>query len=478
MTSLTEKKQYNSFDNEKIKCKELNGQLKELTIEEVINLCGFGKFQWRLSLFAGLAWIADSMEIMILAILGPILICEWNISNFKVALVTTCVFLGFLIGSPVIGICADKFGRKSALLLSASIAFYYGSLTSVAPLFIWLLILRFIVGIGVSGTPQAITYYSEFLPSNSRGRSIMLIQFFFAFGAVFEVVLGFLIIPSAGWRWWIVTSCLPLGIFILITGFLPESPRYDLASGNVIAAKKTLDYIAEVNGIDMPLYKLKSKQTEGRGDVKELFSKQHRISSLLLFCIWFGCGFLYYGISLLATELVKEGQTCISGAKLKTLCECKPLKTEDYLDLMLTTAAELPGLLMMIIVIDKIGRKFSILASFTTSAAALYLLLICMSRYPMVTLLFIARAFISAGFQVVYVYTPEYYPTNCRAVGLGTCSAFARLGALITPFVAQVLLQSSHYLAFGLYATVALIIAGCAIILPVETKGRALENNN
>jgi len=42
--------------------------------------------------------------------------------------------------------------------------------------------------------------------------------------------------------------------------------------------------------------------------------------------------------------------------------------------------------------------------------------------------LFIARCFISGAFQAAYVYTPEYYPTVMRAIGLGTCSGMARIG--------------------------------------------------
>ena len=41
-------------------------------------------------------------------------------------------------------------------------------------------------------------------------------------------------------------------------------------------------------------------------------------------------------------------------------------------------------------------------------------------------------------FQAVYVYTPEVYATNIRATALGVHTAAARVGALLTPFNAQV----------------------------------------
>lgn len=49
-----------------------------------------------------------------------------------------------------------------------------------------------------------------------------------------------------------------------------------------------------------------------------------------------------------------------------------------------------------------------------------------------------ARGVIAGLFQAAYVYTPEVYPTSLRSVGVGGCSALARLGAMATPYVAQV----------------------------------------
>lgn len=61
-----------------------------------------------------------------------------------------------------------------------------------------------------------------------------------------------------------------------------------------------------------------------------------------------------------------------------------------------------------------------------------------------------------------------------RAIGLGTCSTMARIGAILTPFVAQVLLRLSPYMAISIYGTVAFLAAIACLILPVETKGKLL----
>jgi hypothetical protein len=79
-----------------------------------------------------------------------------------------------------------------------------------------------------------------------------------------------------------------------------------------------------------------------------------------------------------------------------------------------------------------------------------------------------------AFFQSVYVYTPEAFPTDLRAVALGSGSASARIGAMITPFIAQVLLKKSLYAAVGVYA-------GIGEKLPIkhwcELKNKLQANN-
>ena len=40
-----------------------DGQGRTFTVEEAVEKTGFGKFQWRLSILTGMAWMADAMEV-------------------------------------------------------------------------------------------------------------------------------------------------------------------------------------------------------------------------------------------------------------------------------------------------------------------------------------------------------------------------------------------------------------------------------
>lgn len=69
----------------------------------------------------------------------------------------------------------------------------------------------------------------------------------------------------------------------------------------------------------------------------------------------------------------------------------------------------------------------------------------------------------------------QVYPTPLRSVGVGSCSAMARLGAMITPYVAQVLVRSSVPLAVTVYGIAAMLAAIASHFLPYETSGKEMR---
>uniref|UniRef100_H3DEL5 Synaptic vesicle 2-related protein n=1 Tax=Tetraodon nigroviridis TaxID=99883 RepID=H3DEL5_TETNG len=451
-------------------------------VEDAVEAIGFGTFQWKLSILTGLSWMADAMEMMILSILAPQLHCEWRLPSLEVALLTSAVFIGMMISSSLWGNISDKYGRKTGLKMSVLWTMFYGLMSAFAPVYGWILVLRALVGFGIGGAPQSVTLYAEFLPMKSRATCILLIEIFWAVGTVFEVLLAILVMPTLGWRWLLGLSTIPLFIFAVLCFWLPESARYDVLTGNQEKALATLKRIAAENGAPMPLGKLTAARQEDRGKIRDLFSSHFRWTTVLLWFIWFSNAFCYYGLVLLTTELFQEGGACgmSKGNKKELRCslECKYLNSDDYKDLLWTTLSEFPGLLVTLWAIDRLGRTKTMALCFFIFSMCIIPLYGCVGRASMTVLIFIARAFIAGGFQAAYVYTPEVYPTATRALGLGTSSGMARVGALITPFVAQVMLESSVYLALFVYCCCCLFAAIASCALPIETTGRALQESS
>ena len=495
------------------------------TIDQAVEFIGFGRAQIYLSFMAGIIWMADAMELTILSIVSPEVRCMWDLTSYQEAFITTVVFVGMGISSSWWGNLCDRFGRKVGLLLCAAWTTYFGFISALSPNYFWLIILRGMTGFGIGGAPQSVTLYSEFLPTKTRGRCIMAIEIFWAIGTVFEVFLALIIMPTLGFRWLLAISAIPLVAVVLAFNVMPESPRFNQARGRTDLAQQTLEYVARVNGKRLPSAGLKPPAkannttsnlpqnstsnasggatngdatihpsqetphaTESSGNISELFKDPvSRKTTWLLWLIWFQCAFAYYGLVLLSTSLFKETeeypdtgvndtQQCDSEMKDECALSCKTLTNDDYADLLWVTLAEFPGLLITLLLLEVVGRKSTMAITFAGFGISSLCVLAAHSRQALTFFLFTARALISGGFQAAYVYTPEVFPTKVRALALGSCSGFSRLGALITPFVSQVLVENNKTLAIFFYAILSILAAICALMLPIETKGRKLSD--
>uniref|UniRef100_H3CUJ7 SV2 related protein b n=1 Tax=Tetraodon nigroviridis TaxID=99883 RepID=H3CUJ7_TETNG len=454
-------------------------QPQPLTVDDVLDYIGFGKFQWTISFICGLAWAGDAMEVIILTILSSQLHCEWRLRSYQMALMSSVVFLAVGIGCPVWGIFCDKYGRKIGLTISLCSVLYFGLLSTFAPMYSWLLFLRFLVGFGISGSPQALTLYSEFLPVSLRGRCLALLELFWAFGSMFEILLALLIMPTLGWRWLLRLSALPVGFFLIFSHWLPESPRFDILSGRTAKAVKTLLYIAKQNRRPMPEATIVAFKEDHRGQIKDLFTPQLRKTTVLLSFIWISAAFCYYGIILLTPDLLQSVKSWGSAkAQDEPVCglECKYLTSDDYEKMLWTSFAEIPGPILLALLLDHFGRKKSMAFGFLMFS----LFLLPMYWYaflgsPSITsLILITRAFSVTSLQLCYIYGSEVFPTKTRALGIGFCAGIGKVGSLISPFVSEVISGISLHLTLSIYCGCGLLAAVASLMLPIETLGKDL----
>ncbi|XP_033123176.1 synaptic vesicle 2-related protein-like [Anneissia japonica] len=475
---------FNNTDKNNLQIKdETNESEESFTVEEAINHLGFGPFQIQLIGLVGMCSMADAMEVMMLSIIAPELRCVWKLPRWQEALITTVVFVGQFFGASLWGQFCDKFGRKKGLIACSIWIFYYGLLSSIAPNYVWFLCMRMLAGFGIAGGNQGATLNSEFLPSNVRGKCLALMGSFFAIGSIGIALLALVTMSTLGWRWMLALSGIPLACFILMSRWLPESARYCMLCGKTAEAYYTLMKVARLNKKSMPPGFLKPIEAAPRGKYSDMFeTKEMGITTILLFYIWFTAAFAYYGLVLFTTEfLTKTVDNTCSRKTLESLSRgcnfwCERMDTQDYIDFIKTTFAEFVGIFFNIVVVDILGRKRTLSLVCMLFCVFSSLQFFCLSRTNMVIFLFCARGSVSAIFNVVFIYTPEVYPTTIRGLALGTCSTVARVGAIVTPFIAQVLMEVSPTLAIGIYAGSALLASICALLLPIETTGRSMKN--
>uniref|UniRef100_A0A8C8IUF0 Uncharacterized protein n=1 Tax=Oncorhynchus tshawytscha TaxID=74940 RepID=A0A8C8IUF0_ONCTS len=294
-----------------------------------------------------------------------------------------------------------------------------------------------------------VTLYSEILMMKSRTTCII----YSGPLALFEVLLAIWIMPTIGWPGCLalhfsICMCKCLYSCLCVILWLPKSARFHVLSGNCYEIVKTVN--------------LRSSCLEDRGRIQDLLTPHYRRITILLWFIWFASAFSYYGLVLMTTELFQAGDACSAitqAAKIEPKCNLElgySVSVRPYLFIFYSVSA---GVFVTLFVIDRIGRKKSM-------AMCILPLYSCIGRAALTV--FIARAFITGGFQVVY-------PTATTGMGIGTCSGMPKVG-LFWPI--EVPLKKSVYLTLSMYCICCLLDTGASVLLPIDTTGLGLQGTS
>jgi MFS family permease len=90
----------------------MNNGKPTYTVDEALTSMGFGKFQFFVLAYSGMAKISEAMEMMLLSFVGPSVQSEWGLSAHEESLITSAVFIGMLVGAYSWGIVSDNYGRR------------------------------------------------------------------------------------------------------------------------------------------------------------------------------------------------------------------------------------------------------------------------------------------------------------------------------------------------------------------------------
>ncbi|KAL6893529.1 hypothetical protein ACP4OV_007627 [Aristida adscensionis] len=479
--------------------------METYTTDDALTVMGFGKFQALVLAYAGMGWVAEAMEVMLLSFLGPLVREEWNISAQDESLLSSVVFAGMLIGAFTWGFVSDRYGRRTVLLFSTLLTSGMGFLSALSPTYLCLLALRFFVGIGVGGGHVFSSWFLEFVPAGNRGTWMVSFSFFWTIGTLLEASLAWFVLSALSWRWLLALTALPCFLLLPFFGVTPESPRYLCARNRISDAMLVLERIANANQAGLPLgvliyhqetkadHRTHTTEDEHLISVREkectvvnamrpksgsisafrkLLSPSLLRSTLLLWFVYYASSFAYYGLVLLTSQLSDANRSCNSDM----VFEIHQKDANLYKDTFITSLAEVPGLILSAVIVDCYGRKATMWSMLFACCAFLGPLLLHQNELLTTTLLFGARACGTGSTTVLCLYAPEVYPTSVRSTGVGIATAIGKIGGVVCPLVAVGMLRTCHQLEAVLVFELVLFLAGVACILfPVETKGREID---
>jgi len=162
---------------------------------------------------------------------------QFALTEASLGFTVASALIGTVLGSLIAGMPADRYGRK-AVMLSVAIAYVVSSLgTALAHDWPVLIAFRFLGGVAI-GAASVVTpiYIAEVSPARFRGRLVAMNQLNIVLGILIAFLSNYVIAqilpPETGWRWMFGIVAVPSAVFLVVTFFLPESPRWLAVRGH------------------------------------------------------------------------------------------------------------------------------------------------------------------------------------------------------------------------------------------------------
>lgn len=423
----------------------------ELTLEGALGTTGIGRFQVLVICLCGLANAADAVEVLAASFLLPTAGPELGMDDVSKAALQASVFAGMLGGALVGGSLADARGRKFAMAVCMAVTAIFGALSAVGDSILMLVGCRALAGLGVGGSaPLAFSYASELTPAHVRGKVMMLVAAQYMVGSLATVGLAATLMPLAGWRGFSAAAAAPAALCcVLVLLFMPESPRYLLVQGDSDGAMRVLRQMAAANRVRGPapgaaLTPLAVDSQYDGGGIRGWARRARcllavpalRRSTLSLALAWFAISFGWYGNMLYLPTLFAKQEGGATAAPPPPMVPGGDspaaeghLPSAVYVDAALVAAANLPGNLASIWLIDWAGRKRTLICTMGLGGISAVLV----GFAPQTAAWSVAAGVIFNGLTVggwnaIAALTSEVFPTPVRATAGGLVSACGRIG--------------------------------------------------
>ncbi|REE20154.1 putative MFS transporter [Paraburkholderia sp. BL27I4N3] len=437
----------------------------------------FCRWHTKARIVMGSATLFDAFDALSLAFVLPVLVGLWHLSPGQIGALIAAGYLGQIVGALVFGWLAERIGRVPSATITVGAMSAMSIVCAFTGNLPMLFLMRFLQGIGVGGeVPVAATYINELSQAHGRGRFFILYELIFPLGLLAAAQLGAFIVPRFGWEYMFLIGGIPgIAVAILIAR-LPESPRWLIARGRfdkaeriierleASTAKRSLDTQTQRAEVDERVVSLlNGLQSKKKGTWKELFSPFYRGRTVVVWLLWASSYFVANGINNWLPSLYRTVYHL-------------PLQESLHMA-SISNVLSTCGVLACALLIDRVGRRRWAMACFIISAILLAALGIhgAGSAWSVMLLGSSAYAVIATTTVLLYLYTPEIYPTRMRAIGTGLATSWLRAASAAAPAIVGVVLTGKGIAAvFVMFAVVSAVGFFVAARM-VETTNRALE---
>jgi putative MFS transporter len=297
--------------------------------------------------------------------------------------------------------------------------------------------------------------------------------------------IGALVVPTLGWQVMFLIGGVPGLVITALLLRLRESPRWLIGRGRLTEAEAIIREIEGTSGT----MKVRSTvdgglQASGTGDLKvsgdrdriphdrssirtrwtEVLSPTYRGRTTTAWALWACAYFITNGLNNWMPTLYNR----VYGLSLDQALRAGTL----------TNIAQVVILLGCAFTIDRIGRRRWMTTCFIGGAALLGTLGSAASGSvaAVIALVTLSYGIVGSANTVLYLYTPEIYPTRMRAIGTGLATCWLRLASAAGPLLVGYLVAARGTDAVFMMFAAAGVVGGLTATQMLETRNRRLED--
>lgn len=391
----------------------------------------------------------DGFDVLAISFTAPLIAREWGVNPATLGILLSAGLAGMGLGSLALSPLADLTGRRAVLALSTAII-SVGMLASAVTTDVWELALcRLLTGLGVGGIlASGNTLLAEYAPAKWRDLSISTMVVGYSAGAIIGGSISAYLIAAFGWRAAFIFGGICSTAILPAILHLPESLDFILASKSKHAlarANAVLRRLGQSEIASLPELSREEKSTRAVvGAFEGRFLKPTLLICLSYFMLMLS---FYFVLSWTPKNLVDLGFTVEQGI---------------FGSVLMNVGGILGGLVFGYLASKSSARKVS-----PYLLVALFVSIVALGAMQSGLVLLMSGAFVTGFFLIgsmasLYAIVPQIYPARVRNTGTGLAIGFGRLGAVVGPYLAGLMIAAG-WQRLAYYSVLALPVLISAI---------------
>lgn len=443
--------------------------MKRLNLEQTIGNTKFNRFHFWLIFWGFVIILFDGYDIVIYGTVVPVLIEEWGLTSVEAGAMGSAGLFGMLFGAVLLGMLADRFGKKNVMMLSIVLFSVFTFLCGFSATPTQFSVFRFLAGLGLGGImPNVIAICTEYAPARLRSVVVSVVLVAYSIGGMLAPIFGITLMPNFGWEMLFWIAGVPILLLPFIIKYMPESSAYLLQKGKKEEVVTILSKVDDKLDLSDDIEFTTNDQVQEKVPFVGLFKNKRALATILFWVTYFMSLLMVYGLNTWLPNLMIE-----AGYGLNS----------SLAFLMILQGGSIVGTILVARLSLKYDLRIMLAILYAIGAVAIALLGFGGSTWYIYLLVGIAGASSIGAQHLIQAYVSQYYPPSIRSTALGIASGVGRLGGMLGPTLGGVLLATNlpihfNFLAFAIPGIIAAVALGSVSGKRAYGKNDAEANMN